>query len=246
MTHPSPATELEQTNQEFYDRLWRRVRLIAPQRFNTWPLVEQLSKEAGTRLEIAPGMRPRLPICGTCFADISRPALDALAKQGGHVHQASIEALPFPGKQFDLVCALDIIEHVREDDRALTEICRVAKPGAHCLLSVPLHMSFWTRFDDIVGHCRRYAPDDLSSLLARHGLSVEQSCAYGMQPKSSRLVDWAMDYMEKNPERAMWYYNSIFMPIGLRFQKALNMRPGMGSLDEFDEVILHCRLSSET
>jgi ubiquinone/menaquinone biosynthesis C-methylase UbiE len=43
--------------------------------------------------------------------------------------QGSILELPFADKQFDLVCAFDVIEHVEDDARAVAEMYRVCKPG---------------------------------------------------------------------------------------------------------------------
>ncbi|MFX4906866.1 methyltransferase domain-containing protein, partial [Acinetobacter baumannii] len=71
---------------------------------------------------------------------------------------AAVTALPFASDTFDLVCALDIIEHVDDEIGALKEITRVARRGGTLLISTPLHPSRWTAFDDFVGHKRRYEP----------------------------------------------------------------------------------------
>src|SRR5688572_14358647 len=92
---PSEQGGVEQVNQQFYDALWSGVRLIKPSRFNTWPLVQSLTEQAEQRLEVGPGMRPRLPIGGTHFVDISAPALQQLAREGGLSQAAPITALPF-------------------------------------------------------------------------------------------------------------------------------------------------------
>ena len=118
--------ELVDDNRRFYDSLWSGCRLVEPDRFNTWPLVQSLlPSEGGLRLEVAPGLRPRLPIESTQFVDISAPALKLLSERGGRVTLGEVTALPFPDATFDLVCALDIIEHVDDDDTALSEISRV-------------------------------------------------------------------------------------------------------------------------
>lgn len=242
MPSSSTHTDIREINQRFYDALWAGVRLIDPARFNTWPLVQGLAESAPARLEVGPGMRPRLPIEGTCFADISQPALDQLADRGGLVTAAQIDDLPYPDNSFDLLCALDIVEHVENDIGALDELCRVAKPGARLLLSTPLHPSYWTSFDDVVGHYRRYRPEQLRRLLADRQLEVQQSAGYGMKPKSSWLVNWGMYHLQKNPERALWYYNRVFMPLGLRFQKPLELREGLVNTDEIGEVFMVCRM----
>jgi len=228
-------------NRRFYDGLWSGARLIEPQRFNTWPLVQSLLPSGGARLEVAPGLRPRLPIIGTQFVDISAPALTKLGSRGAHVTFGEVTALPFGTAVFDLVCALDIIEHVEDEDSALSELVRVARPGATLLLSTPLHPSMWTPFDDFVGHKRRYEPQRLADKLVQHHLRLERSAVFGMAPRSSRLLDFGMWWLAHHRERALWWYNHAFMPLGLRFQKALQLTAGMIATEGVDEVLLVCR-----
>lgn len=241
LEHRRDGNELLDQNRRFYDRLWSGARLVEPQRFNTWPLVQSLLPDSGRRLEVAPGLRPRMPLEGTQFVDISAPALARLRQRGAQVVQGELTALPFADAAFDLVCALDVIEHVEDDDGALTELTRVAKPGAALLISMPLHPARWTSFDDFVGHKRRYEPARLLAKLAQHRLVVQRSAVFGMQPPSSRLVDFGMWWLVHHRERAMWWYNRAFMPLGLRFQKELQLAPGMIAMDEVDEILLVCR-----
>jgi SAM-dependent methyltransferase len=235
------AKELIAHNRAFYDALWSEARLVAPQRFNTWPLVCELVEATGARLEVAPGLRPRLPLDDTCFLDISAEAAHALRTQGCAAAVGLISALPYADAAFDLVCAFDIVEHVDDDEAAFAELARVAADGAALLLSVPLHASAWTAFDDFVGHRRRYEPTDLAAKLARHGFAIERSAIHGMQPKSSRLLDLGMWFLTHQRERAMWWYNRVIMPLGLRFQEPLATSPGFIDDDGVDTVLLVCR-----
>jgi SAM-dependent methyltransferase len=232
--------ELLEANRRFYDPLWTDAQLVAPERFNTWPLVSSLISRS-RRLEVAPGLRPRLPIEGTHFVDISVPAIKKLRARGANAVLGVVSSLPFRSRTFDLVCALDIVEHVDDEDAALSELARVAVPGAALLLSVPLHPSQWTAFDSLVGHRRRYEPDRLLAKLAGHGFVVEQSAAYGMRPESPRLVDLAMWFLTHKRERAMWWYSHVFMPLGVRFQKKLALEAGMMNTEKVSEVLLVCR-----
>src|SRR5215472_14674544 len=86
--------ELLDRNRSFYDMLWSGARLIEPQRFNTWPLVQSLLPTAVRRLEVAPGLRPRLPLEGTQFVDISAPALAKLRGRGAQVVLGKVTCLP--------------------------------------------------------------------------------------------------------------------------------------------------------
>jgi SAM-dependent methyltransferase len=241
---PIPSgQELLEKNRRFYESLWSDARLVEPDRFNTWALVQSLVATCRRRLEVAPGLRPRLPIIGTHFVDISEAALGKLRRSGADVTLGEVTALPFADATFELVCALDIIEHVDDDERALNELVRVATPGAALLISTPLHAALWTTFDDFVGHKRRYEPGELIAKLARHDLVIERSAVFGMKPRSTRLVDIGMWWLMNHRERAMWWYNHAFMRIGLWFQKELRFTPGMVPTAGVDEVLLLCRKS---
>jgi len=237
----STPADIVAVNREFYDALWWKARLQRPERFNTWPLVSELLPSAPMRLELGPGLRPRLPIAGTHFLDISAPAVAQLNARGGLAQTGRIDALPFPDRTFDLVCALDVIEHVDDDRRVFGEISRVLKPGGVLICSVPLHARCWTRFDDWVGHVRRYEPSDLLALLSGHGFRVDKSAAYGMQPSNPRLVNHGMWWLENHRAWAMFWYNWVGMPLAMYFQKPLRVERGLIDTRKVDEVVIVCR-----
>jgi SAM-dependent methyltransferase len=244
MDQAPSRVDLREVNRRFYDALWRDTRLVEPQRFNTWPLVSSLVAPGQRRLEVAPGLRPRLPLEGTQFLDASAPAVAKLAARGADAVCGSVTALPFPDGTFALVCAFDIVEHLDDDEPVWAELARVAAPGAVLLVSLPLHPECWTAFDDFVGHRRRYEPAVVHSKLAAHGFAIERSAVFGMQPKSSRLLDVGLWFLVNRRERAMWWYNNVFMPLGIRFQRKLAFVHGMIDTPGADEVLLVCRKKS--
>ena len=229
------------TNRGFYDMLWTAGRVVPPERFNTWTLLSDLARPAPARLEIGPGLHPRLPLPGTHFFDVSGPALARLKARGGLTTVGDATALPFPDGAFDLVCAFDIVEHVEDDHQAFREIGRVARPGATVVFSVPLHSNQWTSFDTLVGHVRRYDPDDLRALLGEHSLVLEQSAAFGMQPRNRWFLDFAVWALTQRRAKAMRWYNNIFLPLGLLLQKRLAWAPGLIDVARVDELLLVCR-----
>jgi len=169
---------------------------------------------------------------------------DAPADQQHLVHAGHL-GQPFAPLQRLLEPEPQRHEHVADDEGALHELARVAAPGATLLLSVPLHADAWTAFDEFVGHCRRYEPEAIEAKLAAHGFALERSAIYGMQPKSSRLLDLGQWFLTHRRERAMWWYNHVFMPLGLRFQKPLQWREGLPEEGGVDEVLLVCRRAGD-
>jgi SAM-dependent methyltransferase len=231
------------SNRRFYDALWSESYVVSPQRFNTWPLLSALAASAAARLEIGPGLHPRLPIEGTHFVDISGPALARLEERAGLTTLGEITALPFPDASFDLVCAFDIVEHVEDDGRAFRELSRVARDGAAVVFSVPLDPARWSAFDALVGHFRRYDPDDLLALLDEHSLVLEQSAIFGMEPRSRWLLDFAVWGLTRRRVQAMRCYNAFFLPLGLFLQGRLAWAPGLIDVEKVDEILLVCRRS---
>jgi hypothetical protein len=234
------AAALLEANRRFYDPLWERARVVAPERFNTWPLVQSLLDTSGARLEIAPGLNPRLPIAGTHFVDVSAAAVSKLRARGADATVGLVGRLPCADGAYGLLGAFDIIEHA-DDDAALSELSRVAAPGATLLLSAPIHASRWSSFDELVGHGRRYEIDDLLAKLALHGWSVERSAVYGMQPRNPWLLDLAVWAFHNRRSQAIWLYTHVLLPLAAFFQPRLRLVPGMIDVSDVDEVLLVCR-----
>src|SRR4030095_12729609 len=89
-----PARSARADNRLFYDALWSAGYLVPPHRFNTWPELSVLAATATARLEVGPGLRPRLPVCGTHFVDVSGPAVARLRERGGLATLSGVTALP--------------------------------------------------------------------------------------------------------------------------------------------------------
>jgi SAM-dependent methyltransferase len=240
-TRQSTSPDIVATNRRFYDALWWKANLQRPDRFNTWPVVSELLPHAPVRLELGPGLRPRLPIAGTHFIDISTHAIEQLKTRGGLAVPGEIGALPFGDRQFDLVCAFDVIEHVEDDRLVFGEMTRVLKEDGVLMFSVPVHADLWTEFDDWVGHVRRYAPSDLMAILAGNQLELEKSAAFGMQPSNPRLVEYGMWWLEHRRTWAMFWYNWVGMPLAMLFQKRLELADGLIDTTGVDEIVAVCR-----
>jgi ubiquinone/menaquinone biosynthesis C-methylase UbiE len=53
--------------------------------------------------------------------------------------QAGAEKLPFPDSNFDAVFSFNNLDHVENVEEAVSEICRVLRPGGLCLLIVDIN-----------------------------------------------------------------------------------------------------------
>jgi SAM-dependent methyltransferase len=108
--------------------------------------------------------------------DVSPAALDFCRARGlAEVRQGAAETLPYGDASFDLVTALDVVEHLDDDIAGLQEIRRVLRPDGRALLFVPAFMFLWGVQDDISNHRRRYTVPELKIKLSEAGLSVERA-----------------------------------------------------------------------
>lgn len=76
--------------------------------------------------------------------------------------------LNFAEGSFDMVMALDVIEHVKDDEHAIKEIERVLKPGAVAIITVPAYQWMWGVQDNISHHFRRYTAGSLAKVLNKN------------------------------------------------------------------------------
>jgi ubiquinone/menaquinone biosynthesis C-methylase UbiE len=107
-------------------------------------------------------------------ADVTDPALEVLrARVGGEVVHADMTALPFSDATFDAVVAGEVLEHIEDDGKAISEGARVLRPGGVLVVSVPAHPTWFGPSDEWAGHVRRYARQGLEETVVGSGLDLE-------------------------------------------------------------------------
>lgn len=106
------------------------------------------------------------------------------------------------GEQFDIIAAFDVIEHIENDNIALSNINQMLNKGGVLMVSVPQHMFLWSRLDEIVKHKRRYSRQDLVAKLKAADFDIEcvTSFLFSLFPLMllSRLFDKAADQSQSD------------------------------------------------
>ena len=83
----------------------------------------------------------------------------------------TLESAPLAAASFDVVLALDVLEHLDDDLSGLHEAARIVKPGGLLLVTVPALPSLWGGQDVVSQHRRRYTRRSLSNLFSEAKLS---------------------------------------------------------------------------
>ena len=86
----------------------------------------------------------------------------------------SAENLPIQHSTYDVILALDIIEHIENDNLVLSEIFRALKTDGALVVFVPAYQFLWSFQDDISHHKRRYDANDLKYKIMQAGFEIKK------------------------------------------------------------------------
>lgn len=98
--------------------------------------------------------------------DANARTIETLSKNGFHVKQGNVTALPYTIDEFDAVHCRNVIEHLEIEDAyiLIEEAARVLKTGGiFVLASEVVTKKFWTTF----GHIKPYPPEAIVKLLRK-------------------------------------------------------------------------------
>ena len=77
-------------------------------------------------------------------------------------------------RQYDLIGAFDVIEHIDDDQAALASIAAKIRPGGKLVVTVPAHQWMWSAHDVVNHHKRRYSKQALKALIQQSPLRLEK------------------------------------------------------------------------
>jgi ubiquinone/menaquinone biosynthesis C-methylase UbiE len=112
--------------------------------------------------------------------DISWEALQFCKKRKltQFVCQSDGLTIPFQENTFDILTAVDVIEHVESDEALLSEFYRVLKEGGRIYLTTSAYPFLWSEHDEAIGHKRRYTFQELNNKVQRTGFKIKKLSHY--------------------------------------------------------------------
>lgn len=170
---------------------------LPPNAAMRWAVVQRFVTRAAPRtiLEIGCGQGSfgaRLATRAQYLAIEPDPTSFAVARTriepaGGEVRNMMSTELD-AGLSFDLVCAFEVVEHLADDLGALSSWRDLVAPGGHVLVSMPAWQDRYNHWDEMVGHYRRYSPEQTTALLTAAGFTDVEVVVYG----------WPLGYATEN------------------------------------------------
>jgi SAM-dependent methyltransferase len=119
---------------------------------------------------------PQMRLAGSeIFADglaIAKARLPNVA-----LYQMDARRIPFE-REFDVVGAFDVLEHITEDQKVLVQMFNAAQPGGGLLVTVPQHPFLWSASDDHAMHQRRYNRAELRRKVESAGFQIQRITSF--------------------------------------------------------------------
>lgn len=84
------------------------------------------------------------------------------------------DGMPFDGP-FNLITALDVIEHLDDDIASLRALATRLAVGGYLVITVPAFQFLWSDFDETHHHKRRYRLSEIQGLVSKVGCRVLKS-----------------------------------------------------------------------
>ena len=127
----------------------------------------------GELLDVGCGTKPYLPLFEQRVKHYT--GLDFSKTAGKRIDHADVVGdatkLPFRVSTFDTILSTEVIEHIPEPAKALSEMYRVLRPGGYLILSAPL---FWPLHEE-PHDFYRYTKFGLNYLLKSAGFSIKET-----------------------------------------------------------------------
>jgi SAM-dependent methyltransferase len=132
-------------------------------------------EKRGLTLETGCGISPILPSSNQIiYSDLSLRALQILkaSRYGGRMVVADAMNLPFRSDLFQHIICSEVIEHLPDDGRALSEFERIMKKSGLLFITFPHRKIYFSVDDRYVHHYRRYELSEMEQKLFERGLKV--------------------------------------------------------------------------
>ena len=130
----------------------------------------------GLILDVGSGVAPVSPdLKRTVLADISEEAMRSIDLRVKEKLVTSVTDMCFEAASFDCILCSEVLEHVADDSKAVSELRKILKAGGTLVITVPFQKRYWGEDDDYVGHVRRYEPGELEEKLKKAGFGMVET-----------------------------------------------------------------------
>lgn len=201
--------------------------------YNKWTMEKIAPFISGDILEIGAGIgnfTREFAKLGKVWAGDFNPGYIKVLKKVLHSNNAGFADIEkakyfFGKKKFDTLVCMNVLEHIRDDNRALGNMHNCLKKNGKLVLMVPAHQWAYGPIDVNLGHYRRYEVAPLKKQLHKAGFGVVEIrylswisifgwFVSGRILKSSMIPQGQLGLFDKIAPMFLWIEDVVNMPFG--------------------------------
>lgn len=112
-------------------------------------------------------------------------------------------------EHFDTIFALNVVEHIEDDILAVHNCRYLLKAGGRLIILVPAYAFLYNRFDELLGHFRRYTKKSLKQIIIENGFEIIRSKYFNLAGIPGWFVSGKLQNNDTIPGGQMKLYNSL-------------------------------------
>ena len=129
---------------------------------------------------------------------------------------------------FDTIFLLNVLEHIKDDDKAVQNCKYLLKDGGTLIILVPAYSWLYAKLDKTLAHFRRYTLRKLKSIFSRQQLTVKAQFYFN----GTGIIAWSyakVFRLSAVPSPEMKMYNTI-VPFAKLLDKIVLNRIGLSAV----------------
>lgn len=129
-------------------------------------------------------------------------------------------------ESFDNVYALNVLEHIEDDQQAILNCHKLLRPGGRVIMLVPAYQSLYNGFDEELFHFRRYSQTQFQKLFQTADFHLSDTYHFNFMGILGWFVSGSLMRNRIIPSGQMQLYNYL-VPTFRRIDEWVNGRVGL-------------------
>lgn len=131
--------------------------------------------------------------------------------------------------QYNSVFALNVVEHIKDDQRAIDNAKKLLRPKGTLIILVPSYQFLYNGFDEGLEHYRRYNVASLQNLIDKSGLTIIHKQYFNFIGIFGWYVSGSVLKKKQIPSGQMKLYNTL-VPLFKIIDKAIFQSMGLSTI----------------
>ena len=130
-------------------------------------------------------------------------------------------------EMFDTIVAMNVLEHLQDDEFVLQQLYRMLKKGGVLILLVPAYKSLYNVIDVDLGHFRRYSKDEVEGKVGNAQFNIEHIFYFNMLGIIGWYFNGSLAKKSTINRTASQVFDSL-VPVLKELEKKMGNRIGLG------------------